>query len=84
MLSVDELILAIIPVSQRNLTHCDIQTIFDFYASPAGRKVLQKTPAMMAESMQAVQPILQKHLPGLEARAEAAAQAGKEAETQPK
>jgi len=75
----------IIPIYQRHLTHSEIRSILDFYGSPVGHKLLQNTPVMMGESMQAVQPILEKHLPDLEAQAEAAAaQASTQGQTQPK
>jgi hypothetical protein len=83
--SIDELLDAIIPVYQRHLTHSDIRTVIEFYSSPTGQKMIKETPAMMSEAMQAVQPILQKHLPELEAQAEAAAaEANKQADDQPK
>ena len=83
--SVEELIDVIIPIYQRHLTHSEIRSILDFYGSPVGHKLLQNTPVMMGESMQAVQPILEKHLPDLEAQAEAAAaQASTQGQTQPK
>ncbi len=73
VLSIDELIDAMVPIYQRHLTHSDIQTVIEFYSSPTGQKMIKEMPAMLAESMQAIQPILQKHLPELEAQAEAAA-----------
>jgi hypothetical protein len=72
--SVDELIEAIVPVYQKHLTHSDVRTMIDFYNSPTGQKVLKELPGMMSESMQAVQPIIQKHLPEIEAQAEKAAE----------
>ena len=76
---VDELIEAIVPVYQRHLTHSDIRNIVEFYGSPTGQKMLREMPAMMSESMQAATPIIQKHIPDLEAQAEkAAAEAAKE------
>jgi hypothetical protein len=59
-----------VPVYERHLTHADVQSILAFYDSPAGQKLLKGTPAMMAESAQAVQPIIQKHQPELDAAAE--------------
>jgi len=72
--SIDELIDAIVPIYQRHLTHSDVQSIIDYYKSSTGQKFLKEMPAMMAESMQAVQPIIQKHLPEMEAAAERAAE----------
>ena len=85
LFSIDELFDAIIPIYQRHLTHADVQTVIEFYSSTTGQKMIKELPAMMTESMQAVQPILQKHLPELEAQAEAAAaEAGKQTDDQQK
>ncbi len=73
--SVDELMDAIVPVYQRHLTHADVQSIIAFYNSESGQKLLKEMPAMMTESMQAVDPILKKRLPEIVAAAEKAAEA---------
>jgi hypothetical protein len=70
--SVDELLDAIVPIYQQHLTHSDIRNIVDYYNSPTGQKILKEMPAMMSESMQAIQPILLKHRPEVEAQAEKA------------
>lgn len=70
--SVDEVMDAMIPIYQRYLTHSDLLAINDFYSSPTGQKLLKNSSAMMAESMQVAQAILQKHLPDLEAAADKA------------
>ncbi len=72
--SIDELLAAIVPVYQRHLTHADLRGIIDFFNSSTGQKYLKEMPAMTAESMQAVNPIIQKHLPEMEAAAEKAAE----------
>lgn len=74
VLSVDELIAAVIPVYQRHFTHSEIQSVIDFYRSPAGQRYLRELPAMMTESMQAAEPVVKKHLPEIEAAAEKAVQ----------
>jgi len=84
VLSIDEMLEAMVPVYQRHLTHADIRMIIDFYNTPTGQKMIKETPTMMAEGMQAVQPILQKHSAELEAQAEAAAESSKEADTHSK
>jgi uncharacterized protein len=84
-LPIDELLDAMVPVYQRHLTHADLRNIIEYYSSPTGQKVIKEMPGMMTESMQAVQPVLQKHLSELEAQAEAAAAEGeKPAAAQPK
>jgi hypothetical protein len=74
VLSVDELVDAMIPVYQRHLTHADVQGIIDFYKSSAGQTYLSALPAIMQESMQAADPIVKKHLPEMQAAAEKAIQ----------
>lgn len=84
-ISIDELFEVMIPVYQRHLTRSDVRTEIEFYGSPTGQKMIKEMPAMMSEAMQAAQPILQKHLPELEAQAEAAAaEAGKQSGSEPK
>ena len=72
--SVDELIDAIIPVYQQHLTHADIRGLIEFYNSELGQKYLKEQSAMQTESMQAIQPIIKKHLPEIQAAAEKAIQ----------
>lgn len=84
VLSIDEMLKAMVPVYQRHLTHSDVRIIIDFYNTPTGQKMIKETPTMMAEGMQAIQPILQKHSAELEAQAEAAAESSKQADTQSK
>ena len=71
---VDELLAPIVPIYQQHLSHKDVQSIIAFYRTPAGKKYLEEMPAMSAESMQAVQPVIRKHLPEMEAAAEKAAE----------
>ena len=75
VLSVDELLDAMIPVYQQHLTHADIRGIIDFYNSEPGQKYLKEMPALMSESMEAIQPIIKKHLPEMQAAADKAVQA---------
>lgn len=73
ILSIDEIIQALIPVYQRHLSHSDMQTIIEFYSSPTGQKMVKEMPQMMTESIRASTAILQKHMPELEAEASKAA-----------
>jgi uncharacterized protein len=50
---VDELLNAMVPIYQKHLTHADVQAVVSFYSSPVGQKLLEETPAMMSEGMQA-------------------------------
>ena len=51
----DELISAIVPIYQKHYTEKDIRVAIDFYRSPAGRRLVEKQPLVMQESMQAGQ-----------------------------
>lgn len=51
----DELISAIVPIYQKHYTEKDIRAAIDFYQSPAGRRLVEKQPLVMQESMQAGQ-----------------------------
>ena len=51
----DDLVKAVIPVYQRNLTEEDIQAALTFYKSPSGQRLLAKLPAITQQSMQAGQ-----------------------------
>jgi uncharacterized protein len=59
---VEEMLQAMIPVYQKHWTKGDVDAIVAFYSSPTGQKMLQEMPATMAEAMQAIQPIMQKHM----------------------
>jgi hypothetical protein len=72
--SVDELLDVIVPVYQQHFTHADLVTIIEFYKSPTGQKFINESPAVLSESMQAMQPIVKKHEPEMEAAAEKAAE----------
>jgi len=79
---IDELDAAIVPVYQRHYTHSDIQALLDFYKSPLGQRLLKETPLILADSMQALRPLMEKYVSQLEGQAEAAAQAAKQADGQ--
>jgi hypothetical protein len=66
----DEMIQAMVPAFQKHLTKGDIDAIVAFYSSPTGRKLLRETPAMTAESMQTMMPILQKYMEKVQSRIE--------------
>jgi hypothetical protein len=51
--SMDDLVAQLSPVYQKHLTEADLQGIITFYSSPAGKKLAEKTPAIMQDSMQA-------------------------------
>jgi uncharacterized protein len=74
VLSVDEVIATVVPIYQQHLSHAEVRAIIDFYNSPPGQKYLKELPAMQADSMKAMEPIIKKHLPEMEAAADKAVQ----------
>jgi hypothetical protein len=58
----DEMTQAMIPVYQKHFTRGDIKSLITFYSSPTGQKVLEEMPAITAESMQAMMPIMRAYL----------------------
>lgn len=59
-----------VPVYQRHLTKLDVQAMLDFYQTPTGQKLLRDQPAMMAESMQAMRPRMEKMMTDIMDKAE--------------
>jgi uncharacterized protein len=64
----DEMIQSMVPVYQKHFTKGDIDTLVAFYSTPTGQKVLQEMPAVTAEAMQSMMPLLQKHVEAMNER----------------
>lgn len=64
----DELLQSMVPVYQKYLTKGDIDALVAFNSSPTGQKLLRESPAMTAEAMQAMLPLLQKQIDGMNER----------------
>ena len=58
----DEILQAMAPIYQKHFTKGDINALVTFYSSPTGQKMLREMPALMADSMSAMMPIVQKHV----------------------
>jgi hypothetical protein len=65
VLSVDEMLDAVIPIYQRHFTVDDVNAIIAFQNSPVGKKVMNLQPVMMQESVQALLPLQQRAMPEL-------------------
>jgi hypothetical protein len=48
----EDLINMIVPIYDRHFTGEEISKLIDFYSTPTGKKILEKMPAIMQESMQ--------------------------------
>ena len=64
----DDLLQSMVPVYQKYFTKGDIDTVIAFYSGPVGQKLLRQMPAIMADSMQTMMPLLQRHLAKLKDR----------------
>ena len=64
----DDMMQAMVPVYQKHFTKGDIDALVVFYSSPTGQKVLREMPAIVAESMQTMMPIMRTYVEGMQAR----------------
>lgn len=58
----DEMLQAMVPVYQKHLTKADVDALIAFYGSPTGQKLMRELPAITAEAMQAMTPLLRKQI----------------------
>lgn len=58
----DQIFEAMVPAYQKHLTKGDIEALLVFYSSPIGQKLLNEMPAIMAEAMQSMLPLIRKHV----------------------
>jgi uncharacterized protein len=64
----DEMLEAMVPAYQKHLTKGDVNALVAFYSSPTGQKLIQEMPAITAEAMQSVMPLLQKQMETMQQR----------------
>lgn len=57
-----EMLDAMVPAYQKHLTKDDIDALIAFYSSPTGQKVLREMPSLMADSMDAMMPVMRKYI----------------------
>ena len=58
----DEMLDSMVPVYQKHFTKGDVDHLVAFYSTPTGQKVLRELPAITAESMQLMLPIMQQKI----------------------
>lgn len=58
----DEMLQSMVPVYQKHLTKSDVDALVAFYGSPTGQKILRELPAITAEAMQSMMPMLRKQM----------------------
>lgn len=64
----DEMLQAMVPVYQKHFTKNDMDNLVAFYSTPTGQKLIQELPAISAESMQTMLPLVQRHVEVLQSR----------------
>jgi len=57
----DEMIDAMVPSYQKHFTKGDMAALTAFYSSATGQKILKEMPAITAESLQNLMPLMQKY-----------------------
>lgn len=58
----DQMMDAMIPTYQKHFTKGDMEALAAFYSAPVGQKVLRELPAIMAETMENMMPIMRKNI----------------------
>ncbi len=58
----DEMMQAMVPTYQKHFTKGDMDALVTFYSSPTGQKLLREMPAITAEAMTAMMPIMRQHI----------------------
>jgi hypothetical protein len=64
----DEMMQAMIPSYQKHLTRGDVKNLVAFYSTPTGQKLIRDMPAMMADAMQSMMPIMQDYMEKVQQR----------------
>ncbi len=59
---IDEMFDVMISVYQKHWTKGDVDNLIAFYSTPTGQKLQNEMPQTMAEAMQAMRPVMLKHM----------------------
>ena len=66
----DQMMQAMVPAFQKHFTKGDMDALIAFYSTPTGQKMLQELPAVIAEGMDAMMPIMRKSVEKMTERAQ--------------
>ncbi len=66
----DEVMQSMVPAYTKHFTKGDLEALTAFYSAPTGQKVLREMPAIAAESMELMMPIMNEHLEKVKQRVE--------------
>jgi hypothetical protein len=61
----DEMLDSMVPVYQKHFTKGDMDHFVAFYSTPAGQKLVRELPAITAEAMQSMMPIMKQRIDGM-------------------
>jgi hypothetical protein len=64
----NEMMQAMIPSYQKHFTKGNIEDLIAFYSTPTGQKVLREMPAIMADAMQSMMPIMRRYVEKMQNR----------------
>ena len=64
----EEMLQAMVPVYQKHFTKGDVDALVAFYSAPTGQKMLREMPAIMAEAMESMMPLLRKQIDAMQQR----------------
>jgi hypothetical protein len=64
----DDIMRAMLPAYQKHFTKGDMEALIAFYTTPTGQKILREMPALMADSMEIMMPMLRTHIDKVSAR----------------
>lgn len=62
----EEMQAAMVPIYERHFSKGDINALTAFYSSPTGQKILKEMPAVMADAMSSMLPIMRRQIEGLQ------------------
>ncbi|HWY06208.1 MAG TPA: DUF2059 domain-containing protein [Candidatus Acidoferrales bacterium] len=58
----DEMLDAMVPVYQKHFTKGDVDALMAFYSTATGQKLIKEMPAITAEAMQEMMPLMRKSM----------------------
>lgn len=58
----EQIIQAMVPAYQKHFTKGDMEALTAFYSTPTGQKIMREMPALMADSMETMTPLIQQHV----------------------
>ena len=61
----DEILDSMVPIYQKHFTKGDVDALVAFYSTPTGQKMINEMPAITAEAIRAMMPLIQKSIDGM-------------------